>query len=341
MERRYQPPSADERTTNRRLQLAHWIADPKNPLTPRVIVNRIWQHHFGQGIVRTPDNLGYLSDPPTHRELLDWLAAEFLHSGGSIKSLHRSILTSQTWRQSSLHPQGSSQTQQDPGNRLLWRAERRRLDAEALRDSLLVAAGCLDSRMGGESFKATVSPEALEGLSQKSSAWQASPAEQQHRRSLYMFLKRGLLPPMMTAFDLCDATQSVGQRDVTIVPTQALALLNNPLVHEQSQFLAKTICARTDIPEQQIQFAWSAILKRPPSVDEQRMALEHLASQQTHFAQRLSGNADPVVPDDGASNDPATDANEIAHPDDCDAHSLSLASLCHVLMNSNEFAYVD
>ncbi|MEZ6086808.1 MAG: DUF1553 domain-containing protein [Pirellulaceae bacterium] len=183
----FEPPREGAKTSQRRLQLAGWITDPRNPLTSRVLVNRLWQHHFGQGIVRTPNNFGFLANPPTHPKLLDWLAAEFQSNGRRIKAIHRLIMTSQTWRQSSLHPQAEAIEKRDSTNRLLWRSTRRRLDAEALRDSLLMVSDELDLNVGGEGFKPTISPEALEGLSRKAAAWEASPPELQKRRSIYMY----------------------------------------------------------------------------------------------------------------------------------------------------------
>ncbi|MCA9165986.1 MAG: DUF1553 domain-containing protein, partial [Planctomycetales bacterium] len=172
MYRTFDPPSAGAKTSGRRLQLAKWIADAKNPLTWRVVVNRIWQHHFGEAIVRTPDNFGFLADPPTHPELLDWLAADFV-SHGSFKRLHKLILTSQTWRQASLHPEQDTYALVDSANRLWWRAERRRLDAEALRDSMLAVTSELDLSLGGKCYRPTLASEALDGLSMKSAAYEA------------------------------------------------------------------------------------------------------------------------------------------------------------------------
>ncbi|MBG87394.1 MAG: hypothetical protein CMO80_10895 [Verrucomicrobiales bacterium] len=291
LERRFDPPPDGAKTTGRRLQLAKWIADPDNPLTARVLVNRIWQHHFGRAIVRTPNNFGFLADPPTHPDLLDWLAAEFLSSGGSIKHLHRLILRSETWRQSSLHPQREEYSVRDSGNRLWWRAERRRLDAEALRDSMLQATAELDLTLGGPSFKPTISPEALEGLSRKSSAWKASPVEKQNRRSLYIYMKRGLLPPMMTTFDLCDTTLSCGERDVTTVPTQALALLNNAFVHRRSEYLAGKLTDDFATAEERIEQAWTSILKREPKRDELLLAHRHLNVQRDAFDRQAGVDA--------------------------------------------------
>ncbi len=303
----FDDPPAGARTTQRRLQLAHWIADPKNPLTARVIVNRLWQHHFGEAIVRTPNNFGFLADPPTHPMLLDWLAAEFIQRRFSIKQMHKLILTSQTWQQSSQHPDYQTYAEQDSSNRLWWRSERRRLDAESLRDAMLSATGELTWTVGGESFKPTIAVEALEGLSKKSEAYQASLPDEQTRRSLYAFMKRGLLPPLLTTFDLADATDSCGRRNVTTVPTQALALLNNPFVHDRSQHLANAIISKTSSPAEQVDQVWLAILKRQPSNLERAEALLHLQRQQATLS----------------------------------TEHFALASLCHVLLNSNEFMYVD
>ena len=283
LERKFVQP-AEAKTTKRRLQLAQWIADPKNPLTARVIVNRLWQHHFGEGLVRTPNNFGFLSDPPTHPQLLDWLAAEFLANKRSLKHIHRLILTSQTWQQASAHPHQNGYNKRDSSNRLWWKFNRRRLDAEAVRDSMLAASGELDLTIGGPSFKPTISPEALEGLSRKTRAWKASSPEQQNRRSLYMYMKRGLLPPMMTTFDLCDATLSCGQRDVTTVPTQALALLNNDFVHTRSEHLARAIIDSSASTEKRIEAAWTKILKRAPTTDELLLAHRHLNVQRDEFS---------------------------------------------------------
>ncbi len=304
-------PPATAKTTTRRLQLAQWIVDPKNPLTARVWVNRVWQYHFGFGLVRTPDNFGFTGEKPTHPELLDWLASEFVAGGWRAKRLHKLILLSSTYRQSALHPKQAEYEKADAGNRLWWRAERRRLDAEALRDSLLAAGGNLRlDKVGGPSFAPELPPDALEGLSMKGAAWKASPAAEQGRRSVYIFAKRGLLPPLLTTFDLPDTTLPSCQRDVTTVPTQSLALLNNPFVHEQSAALAKRIGTKLE-PKERVIRAWRLALGRDPREAEVTAALAHLEKQAKALANRP---------------DPELDA---------------LASLCHVLLNTNEFMYVD
>ncbi|MBX9627773.1 MAG: PSD1 and planctomycete cytochrome C domain-containing protein [Gemmataceae bacterium] len=294
---------AEAKTTGRRLALADWITDPKNPLAARVWVNRLWQHHFGAGLVRSPDNFGFTGEKPTHPELLDWLAAEFVANGGRTKPLHRLMVLSETYKQSSVHPKQGEYAGVDAGNRLWWRAERRRLDAEQLRDALLAASGRLDlSVVGGPSFVPDISPEALEGWSRKGDEYKPSPADDQRRRTLYAFVKRGLLPPTLTAFDAPDTTLPCGKRDVTTVAPQALALLNNPLVHQQSEALAAR-CSGDD----RVRAAWRFALGRDPRPAERAAADRHLAEQ----TKRL-GSA-----------------------------GKALASLCHVLLNTNEFVYLD
>lgn len=272
------------KTSQLRLELANWIATPHNPLTARVMVNRIWQHLFGKAIVRTPNNFGFLADPPTHPELLDWLAMEFIENDWSIKHIIRLILKSRTWRQSSIHPNATQIMSVDANNRLWWKSERRRMDAESIRDSLLSVSNELNSAIGGEGFKATISREALEGWSRKSGDWQPSTMTSQMRRSVYMFIKRGLLTPIMTTFDQCDPTQSCGQRNVTTVPTQALALLNNQFVHDRSEFLARSIVLEESHIEDQIIEAWKKILKRKPTKEEFSQSLKHVSTQLKQFS---------------------------------------------------------
>ncbi len=313
MFRRFAEAGSTAKTTGRRRQLSDWLADRNNPLTARVAVNRIWQHHFGEGLVRSPNNFGFTGERPTHPELLDWLASEFIDSGWSAKHIHRLILMSRTWRQSSLHPKAAEYAERDSANKFWWRANRRRLDAESLRDSMLAASGEIDLRVGGEGFKPSISSEALEGFSQKDAVWHASPAAEQRRRSLYIYVSRSLMPPMMTAFDQCDTTLPCGQRDVTTVPTQALAMMNNEFVHARSESLADRVLSSAAAQDKQIEFAWMFALERKPTEDERQLATQHLKSQ----------------------------INNFKSVDAAFAESRALASLCHVLLNSNEFLYVD
>lgn len=295
LDREFASPEQDAKTTKRRLQLAEWIVDPRNPLTARVFVNRLWQHHFGQGLVRTPDNYGFTGQKPTHPELLDWLADELIRGGWSAKRIHYLMLTSRLYQQSSAHPNYEPYAKKDFGNRLWWRAERRRRDAEGLRDAMLVASGRIDLRMGGPSFKPAISAEALEGLSRKTAAWQASPASEQGRRSIYSYTQRSLLPPLMTTFDFCDTTLPCGQRDVSTVAPQALALLNGEFAHQQSEALAdRVVAVAGNEPAAQIRAAWRLALGRDPSSAELAVAKNHVARQRANFESRRQ--SEPSTP---------------------------------------------
>ncbi len=315
------PPPPGSATTHRRRHLAAWIADPANPLTPRVWVNRLWLHHFGQGLVRSPDNFGFTGDAPTHPELLDWLASELVRQGWRSKPIHKLMVMSATYRQSSIHPRRAVYEDRDAGNRLWWRAERRRMDAEALRDALLMVGGGLDlTRAGGPSFAPVIGADALEGLSMKDQAWKASPVEEQGRRSLYLFTKRSLLPPFATVFDFPDTTLPCGQRDVSVVAPQALALLNNAFVHEQSAGLTRRVAAGATSAGERIRLAWRLALGRDPTPAEAGDARGFLARATSRVRLERSRDAQPPV-----------------HPPEMQA----LAALCHVLLNTNEFLYVD
>jgi len=311
------PTSVASNSTGLRSQLANWIGDRQNPLTARVMVNRLWQHHFGYGLVRSANNVGFTGNKPTHPELLDWLAGELIRGGWKLKPLHRLMVTSATWQQASVHPREAEYAEIDAANEYLWKAHRRRKDAESMRDAFLHSTKELDPKLGGPSFYPSVSDEALEGLSRKGAAWQASPEADQKRRSLYMFMQRSLLPPLMTTFDLCDSTLPCDQRDVTIVAPQALTLLNNEFVHQRAAVLAKAALSDSVEPEEQLRVLWRSILKREPRRDELAAGLTHLQSQARHFL-----TADSVT---------ATPQTEL----------LSLASLALVLFNTNEFLYVD
>lgn len=300
-------PAEGAKTTGRRLALAHWITSANNPLTPRVIVNRLWQHHFGEGLCGDPDNLGFNGPLPTHPALLDWLAADLIDGGWRLKRLHRLMVTSRTYRRASLHPRPEVVASIDPDNRLLSHARRRRLDAESLRDAMLAVSGELDRRVGGESFRQPISAEALEGLSMKSGGYTPSPPEDCLRRSLYMFSKRGLIVPMMTTFDMCDTTMPTGRRDVSIVPTQALTLLNNPWVAERAAAFAGRVIASASDASGRNDTAWRLTLGRLPSREERAAAEGHVAAAE------------------------ADGGDELA----------AWASLCLVLFNTNEFVFVD
>ena len=265
--------------------------------------------------MRTPDNFGFLGRKPTHPDLLDWLAHRLVSQGWHLKQLHKLMVMSETYQQSSLHPDALACASVDAENNFAWRANRRRLDAESIRDAMLVTSGQLDLHLGGPSFRAPISDEALEGLSMKSGAYQASPLEASRRRSLYMFTKRGLIVPLMTTFDMCDTTTPTGRRDVSTVALQALVLLNNPWVHQQSRSFAMRILAESKDNSSRIDAAWRLALGYVPDDSQHKAAQEHLAVQRSRIMDRS--------------------------PDTAEAEILSWTSLCQVLFNTNEFLYVD
>ncbi|MEX2112930.1 MAG: DUF1549 and DUF1553 domain-containing protein [Pirellulales bacterium] len=309
-------------TTGRRLELARWIADAANPLTARVMVNRLWQHHFGEGLSRTPDNFGVMGSEPTHPQLLDWLASELVDGGWRIKRLHKLIMLSSAYQMDSTHAREQEFSQVDFANELWWRRNRLRLEAEPLRDAMLATSGQLNLKAGGPSFFPPATKEALEGLSKKSDAWGESPPDEQRRRSIYMMTKRSLLLPLMTTFDFADTTQPCSQRNVSTVAPQALALLNNDFVHRQSEAFASRVIAEAGAETgAQIERAWWLALSRSPSDVEREAAVAHLQKQQAHFAGGVAEHGESL--------------------DAADAQRRALASLCHVLLNTNEFIYVD
>jgi Protein of unknown function (DUF1553)/Protein of unknown function (DUF1549) len=309
--REFNLPTDDAKTSQRRLQLAKWIVDENNPLTARVIVNRMWQHHFGEGLVRTPDNFGFLGSPPTHPALLDWLAKDLIAHGWKLKRMHKLMVMSNVYRQSSIHPQQQSYSQRDAANHYWWHAQRKRLDAEQLRDAILQCSGRLDATMGGPSFMATISDEALEGLSMKSGAYTASPPEQTRRRSIYMFVKRSLAVPMMTVFDSCDTTAPTGRRDVSIVAPQALTLLNNQWVHEESAAMAQRVMTEATGNADRVKKAWELALGRQPNEREWQYGINYVVKLQ--------------------SSDSEDNESKVA----------AWNVLCHTLINTNEFIYLD
>ncbi|MFP6857731.1 MAG: DUF1549 and DUF1553 domain-containing protein [Roseibacillus sp.] len=309
-------PPKEAKTSQRRLQFAEFIVDKRNPLTARVMVNRIWQVLFGNGIVGTPNNFGFKASPPSHPELLDWLAADFMEGDWKIKRVVRQIVLSETYRQSSVHPREENYAQRDPGNQLLWKGNRRRADAEALRDAMLFASGELSLKMGGPSFYPEMAPEVLQGFSRKGNAWKASALDERRRRSVYMVSKRHLLLPLMTAFDFPNSEKPCGKRDVTTVAPQALALMNNHFVHGRSEALAQRVSEKSSHPNEALRIAWRTVLAREPKQAELSGTRAHYEAQLVHFqGVREAAERTPAF--------------------------LALASVCHVLLNSNEFLYVD
>ncbi len=302
-------PAAPHAVPYARKTLALWLTQPDHPLTGRVMVNRIWGWHFGRGIVATPSDFGRQGQPPTHPELLDWLAAEFVERGWSVKAMHRLILLSKTYQMSSVYSDADA-ARKDPENKYLWRMNRRRLESESVWDAIHAIAGTLNLKVGGRPVVPALSDDEASSLANK---WQwpvsADPSEQ-NRRGVYILVRRNFPFPMFEVFDSPDTSISCPRREVTNVPTQALWLLNNRDAFEQARaFAQKLIAADGPTPEKWTRDAWRAALGRPPSEQEQREGVSLIEELvRTH----------PEAP-----------------PAD------ALAKLCLSIFNLNEFAYVD
>jgi len=231
------------KTSGRRTALAEWIASPSNPLTARVLVNRLWQHHFGRGLVPTSNDFGKLGEQPSHPELLDYLAADFMQHGWTVKRMHRLLMTTDAYQRSSTALAGNMRT--DPGNVFLWRFNMRRLNAEEMRDSILAVSGNLNPKSGGPSIYPKIGVEVLAGLSfeNKKDHWPDSPEVERNRRTVYAFVKRSLQVPILANHDQADTDNSCPVRYTTTVPTQALGMLNGEFANEQAVTLAKRLRA--------------------------------------------------------------------------------------------------
>jgi hypothetical protein len=250
----------------RRAALAKWLTAPNNPLTWRSIVNRVWQYHFGRGLVETPNDFGNMGSTPTHPELLDWLALDFRDGGQSFKMLHRKIVTSATYRQAS--DNNSSLAKLDSDNRFLWRMNRRKLEAEAVRDSVLYVAGKLDERMGGPSFRDFVVEKPEHSPHYEYQLHDPSDPKSL-RRSIYRFVVRSQQQPFMTTLDCADPSMQVARRNESVSPLQALTLLNNALMVTMSQHFAARVLKDGGTVTEQVRRAWSEATGRPlPGNDE-------------------------------------------------------------------------
>ena len=287
-----------------RLELAKWITDEKNPLTARVIVNRIWQRHFGTGLVASTSDFGLRGEKPTHPELLDWLAREFMRSGWSMKHLHRLIMTSRTYQLSSQDTDDNVAS--DPGNRLYWKFNRQRLDAESLRDTLLFVSGGLDTTPQSKPYPIPSSKE-----------WdytQHHPFKDDYpssKRSVYLMTKRLTAKSYFQTFDGADPNVCTSSRDSSVTALQALYFVNDKFLHEQAERLARQLVKQSPDDGQRLNRAFAAIFSRPPAEDESTMLLGHLQE----IRQRLAG---------GKDDDPQ-----------------AWASVIRSLFRLNEFMYLD
>ncbi|MFK7777632.1 MAG: DUF1549 domain-containing protein [Gimesia sp.] len=245
----------EQKTSGRRRVLAEWIANGDNMLTSRVIVNRIWQHHFGRGIVQSPNNFGQLGVPPTHPDLLDWLSLEFVKGGQKFKSFHKLIMMSNTYQMSVQFSEQAAAV--DPANNLFWRFNMRRLGAEEVRDSMLAVNGRLNLKMYGPGIYPQISKEVLQGQSRPGEGWLNSSEEERARRSIYIFVKRSLITPLLFNFDFADTDSSCAVRFVTTQPAQALGMINGRFVNRQAEYLSDRI--NEEVGKQQSPFVERAI----------------------------------------------------------------------------------
>ncbi|MBI1903898.1 MAG: DUF1553 domain-containing protein [Planctomycetia bacterium] len=271
-----------EDTPHPRTKLAQWIVSPDNPLAARVIANRVWQHHFGQGLVSTPNDFGANGSQPSHGELLDYLAVELVESGWRLKHLHRLILTSSTWRQSSRAEPAAQRISEsrDPENRLLWRFSRRRLTAEETRDTLLAVSGRLHVEIGGPSIMTPVEPD-LVNLLYKPSQWEVHPDRRQHdRRSIYLIAKRNLRLPFMEAFDQPALLTSCPHRAASTHAPQALEMLNGTLANDLAEcFAARLLREAGDDADRRIDLAFRLATGRAPTDEQRSLSREFLRTQ--------------------------------------------------------------
>ena len=266
-------PPRGARSTGRRLVLARWLASPENPMTSRVMANRLWQFHFGRGIVRSSSDFGKFGTGPTHPQLLDYLASELVARGWSLKAMHRFIMSSRAYRMSSQgHPDGLAR---DPENQLLWRFHMRRLTAEEIRDAILATNGTLNRQMFGPSIYTRLPKEVLATSSRPGQAWGRSAEDQRDRRSIYVFVKRSLREPILEAFDQADTDSSCAVRFTTNVPTQTLMFLNSDFMQEEAGLLAERPEQEAGPePEARVRLGLRLTLGREP--DEREVA-DHVA----------------------------------------------------------------
>ena len=299
-------PPKDGRSSGRRTALARWITAADNQLTWRVIANRLFQYHMGRGIVRSANDFGRLGDLPTHPLLLDWLACEVLERGQSLKAMHRLLVSSGTYMQACAPDDAKFRT--DPLNDRLWRFDRRRLTAEEVRDSMLAVAGVINVELGGESVFPPLPPAVLATASRPDEAWGTATKEQAARRSLYVHVKRSLLEPLLSGFDMADTDSSCPVRYATVQPTQALMLLNGDFAHQTArQFAERLQRESSDVRARVERGLWLA-LQRPPVESD---------------VERLCALAADLQRDFGKTE------------------AEALQRVCLLLLNCNEFLYLD
>lgn len=278
-------PELPLKTEKPRTRLAEWIVDPANPLTARVMVNRVWQYHFGRGLVGTPNDFGRMGTFPSHPELLDWLSNRFVEGGWKLKPVHRMILLSSAYRQSSRSPLEKFAAEKDPENKLLWKFNRRRLEAEEIRDSMLAISGRLNPKAGGPSVMTKIDPELIKDLKRPQYWVPTRDTAEYDRRTIYMIYKRNLILPFMQVFDSPDTLLSCPRRDQSTHAPQALELLNGQTSNDLAVSFAERLLKERSTAAERIDLAWRLTSGRPPSAREKALALKYLAD----------GPEDPLV----------------------------------------------
>jgi hypothetical protein len=297
------PPAKDAPTSGRRLAFAEWLTQPDHPLTARVFVNRLWLHHFGEGVVATPDDFGRKGSPPSHPELLDWLATEFVDKGWGVKAMHKLMVTSSAYRQASTSPDAAEAKKGDPDNHLLWRQRLRRLEAEALRDAVLSVSGSLDAEMYGPPV-----PVVRQGDGEVTTPAGATGM----RRSVYLQVRRSQPVTLLQVFDQPVMETNCTRRAASTTAAQALTLLNSDFLTKQADAFAARVLKEN--PDDAAAYAVLAAFGRPATAKEKTTLAAFLEAQTARY---------------GATPDGKTDARR------------ALADLCHMLLSANEFAYLD
>lgn len=322
--------TAGRATTGRRKALAHWLTDGEHPLTSRVIVNRLWQHHFGKPIVGTPNDFGILGDRPSHPELLDWLASEIVARSWSLKEMHRLMLLSSTYRQSSRQTDSSWDRviRVDPQNRRFSRMSRKRMEGEAIRDAMLTFSGQLNPKMGGPSVHPPLPPEVAITLLKKQ--WEVSEDESDHyRRSIYLFSRRNLRFPIFDVFDRPDANASCGRRNVSTTAPQSLTLLNSEFSLQSAQRAAGRILESGAAEYGDwVKLCYQRIFSRPESSEELEVGIAFLKEQVRMLRAENRDPAELAIPKGSFhQTDPYRGA--------------ALTDYCLALFNLNEMLYLD
>jgi hypothetical protein len=271
------------KSSGRRTALAKWIGSKDNPISARVMVNRIWQYHFGRGIVESSSDFGFQGTPPTHLSLLDWLAIQFMESGWNIKEMHRLIMNSDAYKRSSVP--NDQALAQDPLNQKLWRYDMRRLTSEEVRDSVLNACGTINLEMGGQSVTPPVPDIVLAGSSVKGKGWGKCTPEQANRRSVYVKVMRSMQMPLLINHDMADTDSTCPVRFNTTVPTQALNMLNGKFMNDSAKSFADRL--RTEAgkePNKQVQHALKLVFSRSPQKDEISAGVEMIKNMKNKFS---------------------------------------------------------